>query len=76
MTSLKVRAPVIRMVCALFRSLASEMIAALEEVHELDGFEVRPEWADALRCPLVKRMVQEVHAVIRRRATMGAIALL
>jgi hypothetical protein len=72
----RVHAPVIRMACAIFQGLASEMIAALSEVQELDGSEVRPEWADALRRAIVKRVVQEVHAVVRRRATIGDIALL
>jgi hypothetical protein len=71
----RVHGPVVHMVCAMFRGLASDLIAALDEVHEIDGSEVRPEWAIALRRALIKRVVQEVHAVIRRRATLSDLML-
>ncbi len=61
----------ISMLCALFRHLPASLIAALDDVTDLDGTEVRPEWAGPLERAVTKRIVHEINAVTNRRAMLG-----
>lgn len=63
-------APAIAMLSRLFRDLPAGMIAALAELDEMDGTEVRPEWSVALERAVVKRVVQEIGAIAARRAAL------
>lgn len=61
----------ILMLCALFRHLPASLIAALEDITDLDGTEVRPEWAGPLQRAVTKRIVHEISAVTSRRAALS-----
>lgn len=61
----------ISMLCALFRHLPASLIAALDDVVDLDGTEVRPEWAVPLQRAMIKRIVHEINAVTSRRAMLS-----
>jgi transcriptional regulator with XRE-family HTH domain len=57
----------IAMLANLFKELPGSLIEALAEIDGLDGSEVRREWAPRLKTVVIKRMVQEVTDVMRRR---------
>ncbi|MCF8708379.1 XRE family transcriptional regulator [Rhizorhapis sp. SPR117] len=61
-------ATLIAMLCEVFRGLPMKLINALEELEGIDGSEVRKEWADPLQKAVVKRLIDEVLAVMDRRA--------
>lgn len=64
-------APLIPMLCAMFHHLPSRLMQALEDVDDMDGTEVRPEWAAALQRAVIKRVVHEINAVTSRRAALS-----
>lgn len=61
-------ATLIAMLCEVFRGLPKKLICALEELDGMDGSEVRKEWADPLQQAVVKRLIDEILAVMQRRA--------
>jgi len=61
-------ATLIAMLCEVFRGLPMKLINALEELEGIDGSEVRKEWAYPLQKAVVKRLIDEVLAVMDRRA--------
>ena len=64
-------ASLLTMLAKLFCDLPRTVVMALEDVVEMDGTEVRPEWGPALQRALVKRLVHEIHAVTQRRALLS-----
>lgn len=58
----------IRMLCDAFHGLPHQVVAALEELDGVDGTEVRKEWAGPLQNAVKKRLLDEISAVIDRRA--------
>lgn len=61
----------ISMMSRLFRNLPAALIAALDELDEADGSEVRAEWSIALERAVVKRVLQEISAVAARRSAVA-----
>lgn len=61
-------ATLIAMLCEVFKGLPKKVIAVLEEIDGLDGSEVRKEWAGPLQKAVVKRLTDEILAVMERRA--------
>ena len=56
------------MLCEVFHGLPKKVISALEELEGIDGSEVRKEWAGPLQKAVMKRLIDEILAVIDRRA--------
>ena len=69
-------ATLISMLCEMFHDLPANLIAALEEVEDIDGSEVRHEWAGVLRQAVVKRLVHEISAAAKRRSLFGEMSIL
>jgi hypothetical protein len=61
-------ATLISMLCEVFRGLPKQVITALEQLDGIDGSEVRKEWAGPLQKAVMKRLIDEILAVIDRRA--------
>jgi len=57
----------IMMLCEVFKGLPRKVIEALEEIDGIDGSEVRKEWAGPVQRAVVKRLTDEVSAILRRR---------
>lgn len=61
----------IAMLCTMFRELPLHVVQALQEVDGVDGTEARVEWAPVLQQAVIRRVVQEIAAVVTRRAALG-----
>jgi len=61
----------VAMLSAMFKQLPIQMIAALEEIHGCDGSEIRTEWAPHLQTLVVRRFMEGVQGILRRREELA-----
>jgi hypothetical protein len=57
----------LQMISEMFTSLPCLLADALNEIDELDGSEIRRDWATPIRRGIVEKVVKEVTAKIQRR---------
>lgn len=68
-------ASLVPMLCAMFHDLPANLITALDDLQDMDGSEVRAEWAGPLQRAVIKRVIHEISAVANRRAALSDFSL-
>lgn len=63
-------ATLLAMLSELFSELPARLIEALDEIHGIDGTEIRREWAVPLKEAMVEKLVKEVTSIMARRAVL------
>lgn len=64
-------ATLIAMLCEAFVGLPKQLITMLDELEGIDGSEVRKEWASPLQKAVIRRIIEEVTAVMERRSRIA-----
>jgi hypothetical protein len=57
----------VAMLAALFRGLPQKLLNALQYIDGMDGTEIRSEWGEYLQTAVVKRLVDAVSSIAKRR---------